>query len=344
MAKKFLQSDNDPKTAYLKMLGVPDNNNDVVSNVSSNAPSTRSNEDQVHHLPLDLLDDYAEHTFEIGSDEELISLSESIRNEGLDTPIIVRPKEQGRYEIIAGHRRTAATRLAGLDTIRAFVRDLDDYDATSLMVRTNLKQRQHIKHSEKAWSYRKMMEAIKRRAGRPQINGSTHKTHLNVKSKDVVASEVGISAAHLMKYIRLTYLNTELLGQVDKSTLAFATGVTLSYMLPEEQECLINVMALANMKPSEPIANQMKSESQRRQAQNEPPLTEDDLNDIWIMSGQPQKKAKEIKNLKLPFNIVRRYYPENMTQDVILQDAIQAIRIYNIVKKDPDLLHELSNR
>lgn len=303
-------------------------------------------QDLVQHLTLDLLDDYADHTFSLGSDEELQSLADSIRDEGVINPIIVRAKDDGRYEIIAGHRRTAAARLAGLGTIRAFVRDMDDDEATILMVRTNLEQRQLIKHSEKAWSYRKMLEAMKRKAGRlSHDNGSQPGNNLvGTKSSDMLSENIGVSKNQIFRFIRLTYLNDELLDQIDKGTLAFGTGVTLSYLLPEEQDCLINVLAIANMKPSDAIATLMKEESIKRQKAKAQPLTEEDLNDIWITFAQPQKKAKDINDLKLPFNIVRRYYPDDMPQDKIIQDIIQATRIYNIVKQDPELLHRLTNK
>lgn len=172
--------------------------------------------------------------------EKLAELADSIRQHGVLEAIRVRPRN-GKFQILAGHNRSQAAKLAGLTTIPAIVEDVDDDQATLILVESNLQHREKLLPSEKAWAYRTRLEALKRKAGRPKNNSA--QLEPNFRSNETVAEEVGESRAQIQRYIRLTYLNPLLLDLVDQEKIGMTPGVELSYLSNSTQNKLLEVMA-----------------------------------------------------------------------------------------------------
>ncbi len=186
---------------------------------------------RIFDIPISEIDDFPNHPFKVKIDEDMDQLVQSIKERGIITPVTLRPKEDGRYEIVSGHRRKKACELAGLDTIKAEVREMSRDEAIILMVESNL-QRSTILPSEKAFSYKMRLEAMKRQAGRPtQDNYSpVGNNSLGTKSSEIMADEVGESRNTIFRYIRLTELISPLLDLVDEGRIAFRPAVELSYL------------------------------------------------------------------------------------------------------------------
>lgn len=192
---------------------------------------------RIYDIPLSEIDDFPDHPFQVRMDEDMEQLVESVKERGIITPITLRQKEDGRYELVSGHRRKKACELAGFETIKAEIRELSRDEAIILMVESNL-QRSVILPSEKAFSYKMRLEAMKRQAGRPsQANYSPlGNNSLGTKSSEVLADAVGESKNQIFRYIRLTELIPSILEMVDEGRIAFRPAVEISYLLKDEQE------------------------------------------------------------------------------------------------------------
>ncbi len=193
---------------------------------------------RIYDIPLDQIDDFPDHPFKVKMDEDMDQLVQSIKERGLITPITLRTKDDGRYEIVSGHRRKKACELAGLLTVKAEIREMSRDEAIILMVESNL-QRSVILPSEKAFSYKMRLEAMKRMPGRPSAeNGSPVGNNFGIKSSDEMAEAVGESKNQIFRYIRLTELIPELLQMVDDGKIAMRPAVELSYLTKKEQQWL----------------------------------------------------------------------------------------------------------
>ena len=206
---------------------------DLFSTDESRADAQR---ERVVELPLEELHPFRNHPFKVLDDDKMQDTAQSILEHGVLVPAIVRPREEGGYEIVAGHRRHHASQIAGLDTMPAIIRDLDDDAATIIMVDSNL-QRESILPSERAWAYRMKLEAVRRKAGRPSKEnaGQLDPDFDNRRSNVIVAEQAGESVKQLQRFIRLTELIPPLLEMVDERKIAFNPAVELSYLKPEEQ-------------------------------------------------------------------------------------------------------------
>ena len=183
---------------------------------------------KIRDIPLELIDDFPDHPFKVRDDEDMMQLVESVKERGVITPATVRQKEDGRYELVSGHRRKRACELAGFETLRSEIVDLNRDEATILMVESNF-QRSEILPSEKAFAYKMKLEAMKRTAGRPTKENACHNgTHL--RSDQELALQVGDSARSIQRYIRLTELIPELLECIDNKKLGLVIAVDLSYL------------------------------------------------------------------------------------------------------------------
>lgn len=202
-------------------------------------------------LDIAQLHPFADHPFHPYTDERLRDLTDSIREHGVLMPVLVRPMASGGYEIISGHNRVETAKLAGLDKVPVTVRELDDDTATILMVDSNLRQRETLLPSEKAWAYRMKLEAIKRQGFRADLNCAQvgHKFP-GQKSRDIVAEEAGESKNQISRYIRLTELIPPFLEMVDGGRLAFNPAVELSYLSLENQTILYSIMERDEITPS----------------------------------------------------------------------------------------------
>jgi ParB family chromosome partitioning protein len=197
---------------------------------------------------MELVDDFPDHPFKVRMDEDMQQLVESIRERGMITPVILRKKEDGRYEIVSGHRRKKACEIAGLKTIKAEVREMTRDEAIIMMVESNL-QRSVLLPSEKAFSYKMRLEAMKRQAGRPrQENGAPVGHHS--KSRDILAEESGESREQIRRYIRLTNLVPELLELVDEGRIKMRPAVELSYLDEDSQRDVVEQIDINDCTPS----------------------------------------------------------------------------------------------
>ena len=212
---------------------------------------------KIRDIPLELIDDFPDHPFKVRDDEDMQQLVESIKERGVITPATVRQKEDGRYELISGHRRKRASELAGFDTLRCEVVDLNRDEATILMVESNF-QRSQILPSEKAYAYKMRLEAMKRQAGRPAKNNSPVGNNLEfAKSSDELADKTGESKNQIYRYVRLTNLVPELLEFVDEGRIKMRPAVELSYLDEDSQrdvvdeidlfECAIDLLSYATL-------------------------------------------------------------------------------------------------
>ena len=238
---------------------------------------------KIREIPLELIDEFPNHPFKVRDDEDMMHLVESIQENGILVPAILRQKEDGRYELIAGHRRKRACELAGLEVLRAEVVDLDFDEATIFMVDSNL-QRTTILPSEKAFSYKMRLDAMKRQGKRTDLTCAP-RLHKLDKSRDVLAKEVGESHEQVRRYIRLTELIPELLDLVDEKVIALKPAVELSYLTVDEQYDVYENMQQEACAPSHAQTIRM------RELSKEENLTPDTIADI-ITEMKPNQKEK----------------------------------------------------
>ena len=224
---------------------------------------------RIFDIPISEIDDFPDHPFKVKIDEDMDQLVQSIKERGIITPVTLRPKEDGRYEIVSGHRRKKACEIAGLDTVKAEVREMSRDEAIILMVESNL-QRSTILPSEKAFSYKMRLEAMNRQGQRSDLTcGPVDHKLDGVKSRDIIADSTNESARQVSRYIRLTELIPPLLDLVDEGRIAFRPAVELSYLKKEEQEDLLEEISYADATPSLAQAIKMKRFSQEGKLSNE---------------------------------------------------------------------------
>ena len=254
-------------------------------------------------LPLAELHPFRNHPFKVLDDDKMQDTAQSIREHGVLVPAIVRPLEEGGYEIVAGHRRHHASQIAGLDTMPAIIRDLDDDAATIIMVDSNL-QRESILPSERAWAYRMKLEAVRRKAGRPSKEnaGQLDPDFDNRRSNVIVAEQAGESVKQLQRFIRLTELIPPLLDMVDERKIAFNPAVELSYLKPEEQVELLDAMDSEQATPSLSQAQRLKKFS-----------LEGHLSIDVMRAIMSEEKKGELDRITLTGDKVNKYFPRSYT-------------------------------
>ncbi len=218
---------------------------------------------KIYDIPIELIDDFPDHPFKVRMDEDMDQLVESVKERGLITPITLRPKEDGRFEIVSGHRRKKACEIAGLSYVKADVREMNRDEAIILMVESNL-QRSVILPSEKAFSYKMRLEALKRLPGRPGKNYSPVENNLSgTTSSSVMAENVGESTATIFRYIRLTEFVPNLLDLVDDGKIGLRPAVELSYLTPKEQEMVYKQVEDCECTPSHAQTIRMRRISEK---------------------------------------------------------------------------------
>ena len=267
-------------------------------------------EDKITLLPLSELHDFPNHPFKVRDDEAMQETAESIRQYGVLVPAIVRPREDGGYEIIAGHRRRHGSELAGLQNLPCIVREMDDDTATILMVDSNI-QRENILPSERAQAYKMKLEAIRRKAGRP-AKGAENLPEENCdqvghnfdgkRSVEIVADEAGESKSQVQRYIRLTELTPELQQMVDEKKIGMTPAVEISYLKPEEQQMLLTAIDSEQATPSLSQAQRMKKLSR-----------DGKLNDDTMLDIMMEQKKPEGYNVVLSADKLRKYFPRSYT-------------------------------
>ncbi len=265
---------------------------------------TRQEEQQerVQMIAIAEMDDFPNHPFHVCNDEKMQDTIESIQANGVLVPAIVRPKENGRYEIVSGHRRRYACMAAGIVEMPAIVRKMTDDEAIIIMVDSNL-QRETILPSEKAFAYKMKLDAMKRSAGRPtKENGSQVGNNFSGrKSSDILAEQSGESKNQIFRYIRLTELIPDILEMVDGKEISFNAGVEVSYLKKEEQQQLVEVMDYGECVPFLSQAQRLKKAS-----------TENRLTKEVIAEIMSEDRAADIK-LTLGGSKIKRYFPRDYT-------------------------------
>ena len=259
--------------------------------------------ERVQQIALSELHPFPDHPFSIRDDDSMKETVESVKEYGILTPAIARPRADGGYELLSGHRRKRACELAGLDTMPVIVRDLDMDTAIIFMVDSNI-QRENILPSEKAKAYKMKMDAIRRKAGRPSKENCAQVEHnfSGKKSIEIVAEQAGESRAQVQRYIRLTELSPPLQQMVDDKKIAITPAVEISYLKPEEQELLVETISSEQATPSLSQAQRMKKLSQSGE-----------LNEDTMLNIMSEEKKPEVDKIVLTTNTLRKYFPRSYT-------------------------------
>jgi len=267
---------------------------------ASSAQSLEEGAEQVQDIPISNLHPFKDHPFKVVDDEAMDKTVESIKEFGVLTPAIVRPRDEGGYEIVSGHRRCHASKIAGKETLPCIVRDLDDDSAVILMVDANL-QREELLPSEKAKAFKMKLDAVRRKAGRPAKENSCQiGTHL--RSDQIVAQEAGESARQVQRYISLTNLIPEILDMVDNRKIGFNPAVELSYLDESQQRQLLEAMDFSQSIPSLSQAQRIK-----KLAVDEG-ITQETMN--VIMS---EEKKSDVDRVTIKNDVLRKYFPKSYT-------------------------------
>ena len=258
-------------------------------------------QERIQNLPLDKLEPFPNHPFKVIDDDKMLETVESIKERGVLVPILVRPKNDGNFEIVSGHRRHHASQLAGKTEIPAIVREMDDDTAILLMVDSNL-QREELLPSEKAFAYKMKLDAMKRQAGRPKENVRQIGTNLiGQRSDSIMAQEVNESARTIQRYIRLTNLVPGLLDRVDNKTMAFNAAVEVSYLTQPEQLMLCDAIEREECTPNLSQAKRLKQYSQ-----------DGKLDENVMDAIMTEEKPIEDK-LVLKGDVLAKYFPRTYT-------------------------------
>ena len=273
---------------------------------------------RIYDIPLSEIDDFPDHPFKVKLDEDMDQLVQSIKERGIITPVTLRPKEDGRYEIVSGHRRKKACELAGFDTVKAEVREMTRDEAIILMVESNL-QRSVILPSEKAFSYKMRLEAINRQGQRTDLTCDPvgHKLQ-GMKSVEIVAESSPDSKTQVQRYIRLTELIPELLDLVDEGRIAFRPAVELSYLQKEEQRALLEQIAYADATPSLAQAIKLKRFSQ-----------DGKLNNEVIESIMSEEKPNQREKINIKYAEARRFIPASVPYEKTGEYILKALEYYH---------------
>lgn len=272
---------------------------------------------KIYDIPIELIDDFPSHPFKVRMDEDMENLVASIKEQGLITPVILRPKDGGRYEMVSGHRRKEACLLAGLTMIKAEVREITQDEAIILMVDSNL-QRTMILPSEKAFSYKMRLEAIKRQGKRTDLTCRPVGDKLsNQRSGEILGDSVGESERQIQRYIRLTELIPELLNLVDERKMALRPAVELSYLSSEEQKVVYEETVLRDCMPSHAQTIRMHKLSESNT------LTDSTIDDI-MREEKPNQKEK----IHIPYSEIRTLMPKGMSFDKTVDYIKKALEYY----------------
>ena len=270
---------------------------------------------KVEELPLSELTPFKDHPFKVKNDAEMAELMKSIADAGVLSPALARPKEGGGYELISGHRRLAACKALGMDTMPVIVRKLTDEEAVITMVDSNL-QREHILPSEKAFAYKMKMEALKSQGKRTDLTSTQLGPKL--RSNEIIGAASGDSREQVRRYIRLTNLIPEILQMVDDGKIALTPAVELSYLQPSEQETLFSTMDCDEVTPS-------LSQAQRLRRMSE----EQRFTDSAVMQLMSEVKGNQVEYVRVPVDKLRSYFRPDTSMKQMTETLVKAIEFYN---------------
>lgn len=271
---------------------------------------------RIYDIPLSEIDDFPNHPFKVKMDEDMNQLVQSVKERGIITPITLRQKEDGRYEIVSGHRRRKACELAGLDSVPAEIKELSRDEAIILMVESNL-QRSIILPSEKAFSYKMRLEAMKRQGQRTDLTSDPMGPKSGERSNEKLAEVVNESSSQIKRYIRLTELIPELLDMVDENKIAFRPAVELSYLTETEQHNLLNSISYNDATPSLPQAIRLKEFSK-----------EGKLSAEVIEAILGEEKPNQHEKISFKAERLRPYIPSSVPLEKTEDYIIKALEYY----------------
>lgn len=288
-------------------------------------------------LPIDTLHPFKNHPFKMYSEDKMNELVESVKQHGILMPILVRPRSEGGYEIISGHNRAEAASIAGMDDIPANVREMDDDQAILAMVDSNLRQRETLLPSEKAWAYRMKLEAVERQLGRPNNVGQVV-PHFGKRTTEIIGEEAGDHYKQVQRYIRLTHLIEPLQNMVDLDELGFTQAVELSYLKENEQITVVSVLESEEVPISLVQAKKMKELSREDKL-------DDNVIEVMLMEEKPSQTKVTLKG-----NVLKKYFPENTTPKEMEETIIKLLENWQKktlrekadVKKTTDNIIQLS--
>lgn len=286
---------------------------DLFSTEESRAEAEK---ERVQEIPIAEIDGFPEHPFHVDMDDAMREMVESVKRFGVLSPAVARQKEDGRYELISGHRRKKACELAGMECMPVIVRNMDRDEAIIFMVDSNL-QRERLLPSEKAFSYKMKLDAMKRQGKRNDLSSSPLATKSETRTADIIGERFGEGKDTVHRYIRLTELTPDLLKMVDEGKIAFRPAVELSYLSKEEQTSLFMTMESEVCTPSLAQAIKIKKFSQ-----------EGRLNDDVILSILSEEKPNQKEVYKLPKERLDKYFPKGTPPEKIEEIIFKALELY----------------
>lgn len=273
----------------------------------------------IYDIPLELIDDFPDHPFKVRDDEDMMQLVESVKERGIITPVTLRPKEDGRYEIVSGHRRKKACELAGFETVKAEVREMTRDEAIILMVESNF-QRSQILPSEKAFAYKMRLEAMKRQAGRPSKENSVPvaQNYEGKTSRELLGEQVGESQDQIRRYIRLSHLVPELRDYVDEGKIKMRPAVELSYLDEESQRAVVDEIDLNQCTPSHDQTIRMRKF-----------FTDGKLTPEVVSAIMSEEKPNQREKIVLRGDKVRSLIPKNIPVSQTEDYVVKALEHYS---------------
>ena len=292
-------------------LGLKEQMNELFMNDQQRAENRLP---RIHDIPLNMIDEFPDHPFQVRMDEDMDQLVESVMERGVITPVTLRKKEDGRYETVSGHRRIKASELAGLKTVPAEIKELTRDEAILLMVDSNL-QRSYILPSEKAMAYKMRLEAMKRQGKRTDLTSGPVGQKLNARNELAEISED--SARQIQRYVRLTELAPDLLQLVDEGKIAMRPAVELSYLNDIEQQDLVAQIAESDATPSHAQAIKMRNFSK-----------EGKLNPEVIESIMLEEKPNQRPKISFKYEDLKKYMPSDISYEKTTKYVIDALQYY----------------
>jgi ParB family chromosome partitioning protein len=306
-------------------FAIPQRKNLVADLFTTQEQRDDDKREKVTHIPLSEIDDFPDQPFQVRNDESMQSMVESVKAVGIQTPAIVRQKDDGRYELVSGHRRKLAATLAELETLPVIVRQMSRDEAIIALVDAHL-QREIILPSEKALSYKMKLEAMKRQGQRTDLTSTPLAGKLKGKeTAEIVGEGAGDSHDQVHRYIRLNELNPQILNMVDEGKIAFRPAVELSYLPPEQQTALLETMQTDEATPSLAQAIKMKQFAQDGR-----------LNEDVILSIMTEEKPNQKENIKISREKFSKYFPDGASPQKIEETIFKALDLWRKRERDRD--------
>lgn len=303
----------------LSEVQIPDLNLDEDILFKSEKTKQEDNAEKIINIPLDEISGFPNHPFKIREDKAMIELSESITKVGVLMPALVRPKEDGGYEMIAGHRRKFASQYANIETMPCIVRNLSDDEATIIMVDTNLRQRENLLPSEKAFAYKMKLNAMKRQGLRTDLTSTPLVEKLSVAE---LGKEYNESRETVRRYIRLTELIPQILDMVDNDLIALRPAVEISFLDVSYQQYLLDVMQQNDCTPSHAQTLKM------HKLDKEGALTTDVIDNIMA-----EEKPNQVEKIKIPKNRIKNFFNNKTSEKEIEDTIIKALELYQRIQQ-----------